>query len=65
VTFVAVQADSDSTGVALLAGEVTGRRVAAMEKQPAYVDVACARWQHLTGRHPRLERTGAEVAFPE
>jgi DNA modification methylase len=54
---------TDGTGVALAAGEVTGRRVAAMEKDPAYVDVACHRWQRLTGRRPVLEATGAEHDF--
>ena len=59
----AEQPDTDGTGVALLAGEVTGRRVAAMEREPAYVDVACARWQNLTGRLPVLEATGEPTAF--
>lgn len=59
----AEQPPTDATGLALAAGEVTGRRVAAMEKQPAFVDVACLRWQRLTGRLPVLERTGEEADF--
>jgi len=57
----AVQPDTDSTGLALVAGEVTGRRVAAIEKEPAYVDVACLRWQQLTGELPT--RDGEPVDF--
>lgn len=59
----AVQPATDGTGVAIAAGEVTGRRVAAMEKQPAFVDVACLRWQRLTGRLPVLERSGEAHDF--
>lgn len=59
----AVQPPTDATGLALVAGEVTGRRVAAMELEPAFVDVACLRWQRLTGRLPVLEATGAETTF--
>ena len=51
------------SGTAIAAAEVTGRRCAAMELEPAYVDVACARWQQLTGRLPMLERTGEPIDF--
>ena len=33
----------------IMAGEVTGRRVFAIEISPAYVDVAVERWQTETG----------------
>lgn len=51
------------SGTAIAAAEVTGRRCAAMELEPTYVDVACARWQQITGRLPVLERTGESVSF--
>jgi DNA modification methylase len=38
-------------GTSLLAGQRTGRRVAAIELAPAYVDLAIARWRML---HPDL-----------
>lgn len=51
------------SGTAIAAAEVTGRRCAAIEKEPSYVDVACARWQKLTGNLPVLEATGETVDF--
>jgi DNA modification methylase len=47
------------SGTAIAAAEVTGRRCAAMELQPAFVDVAVMRWQRITGRRPNLN--GSEV----
>ena len=38
------------SGTALIAAEVTGRRCFAMEREPAYVDQAVARWERFTGR---------------
>ena len=37
------------SGSQIMAGEVTGRRVFAMEISPVYVDVAVLRWQQATG----------------
>lgn len=51
------------SGTAIAAGEVTGRRVAAVELSPRFVDVACARWQQLSGELPILERTGEAHDF--
>ena len=42
------------SGTTLLAGQRTGRRVAAIEVAPAYVDLAVARWRML---HPDLPVT--------
>ena len=42
------------SGTTLLAGQRTGRRVAAIEVAPAYVDLAAARWRML---HPDLPVT--------
>ena len=41
-----------------MAGEVTGRRVFAMEISPVYVDVAVLRWQQATGKQAVLEDDG-------
>ncbi|WP_418024628.1 site-specific DNA-methyltransferase [Paracoccus sp. TD-10] len=52
------------SGSQIMAGEVNGRRVFAMEISPAYVDVAVERWQAETGRDVILDgdgRTYAEV----
>ncbi len=38
------------SGTTIIAGEMTGRRVFAVELSPAYVDVAVRRWQQFTGR---------------
>ncbi|WP_037411663.1 site-specific DNA-methyltransferase [Silanimonas lenta] len=54
------------SGTTILAGELTGRRVRAVELAPEYVDVALRRWrQHHPDRVPVLEgsgRTFGEVA---
>ena len=54
------------SGTTLLAGQLTDRRVRAIELAPEYVDVALRRWlQHHPGTVPVLEgsgRTFAEVA---
>jgi DNA modification methylase len=54
------------SGTTLLAGELSGRRVRAVELAPEYVDVALRRWlQHHPGMEPVLSTTGqpfAEVA---
>ena len=48
-----------------MAGEMTGRRVYAMEREPVYVDVAVKWWQQQSGKVATLEgdgRTWEEVA---
>ena len=50
------------SGTALVAAEMTGRRLAAMELAPAWVDASLARWQRYTGQIPRRE-SGEEVSF--
>ncbi len=54
------------SGTTLLAGQITDRRVRAIELAPEYVDVALRRWlQHHPGMEPVLAATGqpfAEVA---
>jgi DNA modification methylase len=46
-----------------MAAEVTGRRCFAIEIAPAYVDVACLRYQRTTGTLPVLDATGEAVDF--
>jgi hypothetical protein len=53
------------SGTTIIAGEMTGRRVLAIELSPAYVDVAVLRWQNFIGAaavHEKTGRTFAEVA---
>jgi DNA modification methylase len=52
------------SGTTIIAGEMTGRHVYAIELNPAYVDVAVQRWQEFTGQTATLEgdgRTFAEI----
>lgn len=52
------------SGTTIIAGEMTGRHVYAVELNPAYVDVAVQRWQEFTGQEATLEgdgRTFAEI----
>lgn len=42
------------SGTTLIAAERVGRTFCGVELEPAYVDVALARWQALTGRDPVL-----------
>ena len=46
------------SGTTIIAGEMTGRFVHALELNPAYVDVAVIRWQSFTGKTAILEATG-------
>jgi DNA modification methylase len=47
----AIVADPFSgSGTTIIAGEMTGRYVYAMELSPAYCDVAVNRWQDFTGK---------------
>lgn len=61
----AVYEPFSGSGTTIIAGEMTGRCVYAVELNPAYVDVAVKRWQDFTGQQATLEATGqsfAEVA---
>lgn len=49
-------------GSQIMAGEVNGRRVFAMEISPAYVDVAVERWQAETGKEAILDGDGRTFA---
>jgi hypothetical protein len=51
------------SGPVLLAGELTGRAVHAIEISPHYCDVICRRWQAASGHRPVLEASGAAVDF--
>lgn len=46
------------SGTTIMAAERTGRRAAAIELDPAYVDVAIERWQADTGQKAMLADTG-------
>ena len=50
------------SGTTIIAGEMTGRHVFAIELSPAYVDVAVKRWQAFSGREAVLECTGQTFA---
>lgn len=50
------------SGTTIIAGEMTGRCVYAIELNPAYVDVAVKRWQDFTGQQATLEATGQTFA---
>lgn len=51
------------SGTTVIAGEMTGRPVLAIELDPAYVDVAVERWQKFTGRSAYREGDGAAFEF--
>ncbi len=46
------------SGTTIIAGELLGRRVYAIELDPAYVDVAVVRWQSFSGKTAILEGDG-------
>lgn len=50
------------SGTTIIAGEMTGRYVHAIEISPAYVDVAIRRWQEFTGQAATLEGDGRSFA---
>lgn len=50
------------SGTILLAAERTGRRAAAIELDPHYVDTAVKRWQEATGAQATLSSTGQTFA---
>lgn len=51
------------SGTTIIAGEMTGRSIHAIEIHPPYVDVAIKRWQDFTGHTATLE--GAGCTFNE
>lgn len=54
----AVYEPFSGSGTTIIAGEMSGRCVYAMELNPPYVDVAIKRWQDFTGQKAILESTG-------
>jgi DNA modification methylase len=54
----AVYEPFSGSGTTIIAGEMTGRHVYAIELSPAYVDVAVKRWQQFTGKAATLEADG-------
>lgn len=54
----AVYEPFSGSGTTIIAGEMTGRSVYAMELNPPYVDVAVKRWQDFTGQKAVLESSG-------
>lgn len=58
----AVYEPFSGSGTTIIAGEMTGRHIYAIELNPAYVDVAVERWQAFTGREATLEATGETFA---
>jgi DNA modification methylase len=54
----AVYEPFSGSGTTIIAGEMTGRSIYAMELSPQYVDVAVKRWQEFTGHKATLESTG-------
>ena len=58
----AVYEPFSGSGTTIIAGEMTGRSVHAIELNPAYVDVAVKRWQDFTGQTATLEGDGRTFA---
>jgi DNA modification methylase len=54
----AVYEPFSGSGTTIIAGEMTGRCVHAIELNPAYVDVAVKRWQDFTGKQAIHEASG-------
>ncbi len=54
----AVYEPFSGSGTTIIAGEMTGRSIHAIELSPAYVDVAVTRWCEFTGDAATLEATG-------
>jgi len=54
----AVYEPFSGSGTTIIAGEMTGRCIHAVELNPAYVDVAVTRWQDFTGQTATLEGDG-------
>ena len=58
----AVYEPFSGSGTTIIAGEMTGRCIYAIELNPAYVDVAVKRWQDFTGQQATLEGDGRTFA---
>ncbi len=58
----AVYEPFSGSGTTIIAGEMTGRIIHAIELNPAYVDVAVKRWQDFTGETAIHEASGATFA---
>ncbi len=58
----AVYEPFSGSGTTIIAGEMTGRSVHAIELNPAYVDVTIKRWQDFTGKPATLEGDGRTFA---
>jgi DNA modification methylase len=61
----AVYEPFSGSGTTIIAGEMTGRHIYALELNPSYVDVAIKRWQDFTGEkavHAESGKTFEEVA---
>jgi DNA modification methylase len=54
----AVYEPFSGSGTTIIAGEMTGRSIHAIELNPAYVDVAVKRWQDFTGKQAIHEVSG-------
>ena len=54
----AVYEPFSGSGTTIIAGEMLGRAIHAIELSPAYVDVAVKRWQEFTGLEAVHEETG-------
>jgi len=54
----AVYEPFSGSGTTIIAGEMTGRHIYAIELSPAYVDVAITRWQDFTGAEAILDGDG-------
>lgn len=58
----AVYEPFSGSGTTIIAGEMTGRHIYAIELSPAYVDVAIKRWQDFTGKTATLDGDGRTFA---
>lgn len=58
----AVYEPFSGSGTTIIAGEMTGRAIHAIELSPAYVDVAVKRWQDFTGQKAIHEASGKTFA---
>lgn len=54
----AVYEPFSGSGTTIIAGEMTGRSIHAIELNPAYVDVTIRRWQAFTGQAATIEGDG-------
>ena len=58
----AVYEPFSGSGTTIIAGEMTGRHIYAVELNPAYVDMAVTRWQDFTGESAVLDGDGRTFA---